>query len=112
MKTVPERYFDPRTKPKAMRDVLAAYLETSGLARLLSHPELYVALREAVGDEAAADTRVAGFRAGVLEVEVNSSVLLHQLAGFQKQQIIHALQERKTGLFVEDIRFKLGSFET
>ncbi len=108
--SVPERYFDPRRRPQALRDVLAAYLETSGLARLMSHPGLYLAWREAVGEEVAAHTRVASFRGGILEVEVDSSVLLHRLAGFQKQQILQALQEKKTGLFVEGIKFKLGSF--
>ena len=111
MKVVPERFFDPRTRPRSLREAVEGYMRSSGLARLCRHPKLYLAWRDVVGEDLVEHTRVVALAKGVLEVEVDSSALLHHLAGFQKGQLLRSFREKKPGLFVRDIQFKIGSFE-
>ena len=66
------------------------------------------AWRQVVSDEVAAQTRPAGLRGGVLTVEVDNSVLLHELAGFHKAVLLDALRELVHRVYVQDLRFRLG----
>ena len=109
MVSVPDRAFDHRRQPKPINEVLAAYLEQSGLVRILSHPELYVAWQQVAGERVVSHTRVGGLRRGVLEVEVDSASLLHELVSFEKQRLVTELRERLRDLFVKDIRFRLAN---
>ena len=44
-----------------------------------------------------------------MTVEVTSSVLLHELSGFMKPQLLSGLQASKGGRDVADLRFCLGN---
>lgn len=63
---------------------------------------------ELVGEEIAARTRVAAYRDGELTVEVNSSVLMQELNGFMRQNLLAGLQGTDVGRDVARIRFRLG----
>jgi predicted nucleic acid-binding Zn ribbon protein len=61
-----------------------------------------------VGEGVAARTRIRSFKDGNLVVEVDSSVLLHELRGFMKQQLLSGMQATEGGRDVADIQLRLG----
>jgi len=65
--------------------------------------------RALVGEELAARTRICAFKDGVLVVDVESSVLLQELTGFLKGQLLAGLQASAAGRDVVDLRLKLGA---
>jgi hypothetical protein len=52
-------------------------------------------------------TRLGSLRRGVLEILVANSVLLQELAGFQKQRLLQELRERLDSPQINDLRFRL-----
>jgi hypothetical protein len=67
------------------------------------------AWQQAVGEGIAARTRIRSFRAGKLVVEVDSSVLLHEMRSFMEQQILSQLQQAPGGRDVAELRLRLGA---
>ena len=59
------------------------------------------------GKEIAAHTRVVGFSQMILQVKVDSSVLLSELAAFHRDDLLKRLREGEKPLLVRDIRFRL-----
>ena len=51
-----------------------------------------------------AHTRVSGFRGGVMEVEVDTHVILQELGGFRKAGLAEQLRKAMPGE-IQDIRF-------
>jgi hypothetical protein len=64
--------------------------------------------RELVGEELALRTCIASVRAGELEIAVDSPVLLQELDGFMKNQLLGALRATDAGRDVAVLRFRLG----
>ena len=94
-----------------LKEAIDSFLRQSGLDRQTVHDRLGRAWIEAVGPEVARHTRISRtIRRGVLNVEVDSSVLLAELGGFRKPEILRVLREQFRREYIEDIRFKLGSF--
>ncbi len=62
-----------------------------------------------VGESIAARTRIRAFRGGELVVEVGSSVLLHELNGFMKEQLLAGIQSTEGGRDVASLRLCLGN---
>ena len=54
---------------------------------------------------------VAGVRRGVLEVEVDSAVLLQELAHFHKRRLLRELRGRLPDTPLNDLRFRNGAWE-
>jgi predicted nucleic acid-binding Zn ribbon protein len=61
-----------------------------------------------VGEAVATRTRIRSFKDGNLVIEVDSSVLLHEIRGFMKQQLLLGLQATEAGRDVAEIRLCLG----
>jgi predicted nucleic acid-binding Zn ribbon protein len=61
-----------------------------------------------VGEGVAARTNIRSFKDGNLVIEVDSPVLLHELCGFMKQQLLLGLQATEAGRDVAQIRLCLG----
>ncbi len=59
------------------------------------------------GKEIAAHTRVIGFSQMILQVRVDSSVLLSELAAFHRDDLLRRLREGEKPLLVRDLRFRL-----
>lgn len=94
-----------------LKDAIQSFLQQSGLSRLAVQDQLGRAWTEALGPQIASHTRISRtIRRGVLNVEVDSSALLAELSGFRKPEILAVLRERFKREYIEDIRFKLGSF--
>ena len=90
-------------------EVLKEHFKRSGLAERMKRPEVHEVWTRAAGARAA-QTRIVGVRSGVLEVEVASAPLLHELE-FSKRQFLKALQAEIAKPFIERIVLRLGSFE-
>ena len=60
------------------------------------------------GAEAAAHSWPRSVRKGVLSVEVDSSALLSELAGYRKAELLRGLNAGDDALGVRDIRFVLS----
>ncbi len=62
---------------------------------------------QAAGPELAAQTQVIGVRQGVVTIAVGDSILLQELAGFRRRELLEAL--RKHIPEVRDLRFRFGN---
>jgi len=95
--------------PRAVGEVLAKFLRTSGLKEKLRSPEIYDCWPEVAGVEACTHSRVVGFTNCVLHVEVDSAPWLQMLATFRKPELLRSLKERMTGARIRDIKFRIGN---
>jgi predicted nucleic acid-binding Zn ribbon protein len=94
--------------PELLGEILSRLFTARGWGRRQDRLRLEQAWAAAVMPEAAAHTRVAGLRRGVLEVTVGNSVLLQELAHFHKRRLLEALRLRLPGVTVTDLRFRAG----
>ena len=99
---------DPGTE--SLGEVLARLITARGLGRRQARLHLEQAWATALGREQLAHTRVLALRRGVLEVEVNSPVLLQELASYHKRKLLAKLRETLPNQTLTDIRFKNGTF--
>ena len=98
----------PGDRARPIGDVLKALLRRKRFLQKGKYPALTTAWAELVGEGIAARTRVRSFQEGRLTVEVASSVLLQELSGFMKEQLLAGMQGCKAGKDVAELRFCLG----
>ncbi|MHC4393112.1 MAG: DciA family protein [Planctomycetota bacterium] len=96
-------------------DALKGALADAGIDKRVSQEALQVRWAEALaaaGAEAfASATRVQGYRAGVLTVEVESAPVLQELVTFHKGQLEERVRRSGPPLTkLSAIRFRLGTF--
>ena len=96
-----------RRAPQAIADILGELVARRGFARVRGQQHLEDAWRTAIGEPGAKYTRVGAVRRGTLEVLVANSVLLQELAGFQKQSLLKQLRDALGSDEVRDLRFRL-----
>jgi len=97
-------------EPDRVRDLIASVVKRSGLGADTKLDTLRRCWREAVGRKNAAQTQLVGLKAGVLRVDVSTSVLTHELEVYYKADLIRRLREQSK-LPIQDIRFRVvGSF--
>lgn len=96
--------------PEPIREVLARLFAARGWGRRQARLHLEKAWSDAVGPKHAAATRVLGLRRGILEVEVNSAILLQELAQFHKKKLLERLRERLPNQTLSDLRFRAGTW--
>ena len=101
------RWFRGR-QPKPVGDVLAQLVQRKGYAQLQLAGELSQAWNEIAGPLLAKQTLLGSTRRGVLEVVVANSLLIQEL-GFQKRQLLEALQQRVPEAGVRELRFRVGA---
>jgi predicted nucleic acid-binding Zn ribbon protein len=89
--------------------ILGEVAARRGFARLRGQQYLEDAWRGAAGEVTARYTRVGSLRRGVLEILVANSVLLQELAGFQKQALVKKLQSTLGTGEVRELRFRLDA---
>ena len=103
---------DPPGKgPELLGEILSRLFTARGWGRRQGRLHLERAWAEAVGPEFAGHTRVAGLRRGVLEVEVDSAVLLQELAHYHKRRLPQELRGRLPDTALNDLRFRNGAWE-
>jgi len=98
----------PADEARPIGDVLKALLRRKRFLQKGKYSALTTAWVELVGEAVAARTRIRSFQEGKLTVEVTSSVLLHELNGFMKQQLLSGLRACDAGRDVAELRFCLG----
>jgi predicted nucleic acid-binding Zn ribbon protein len=89
--------------------ILGRVVDRRGRIRGCSAEELMLAWRRAAGEGLGKRTKVTGLRGGVLQVAVNSGVLLQQLVGFRHDELVKALQEQFHRTYVKKIKFSLAA---
>jgi predicted nucleic acid-binding Zn ribbon protein len=97
--------------PEPLREVLARLFAARGWGRRQARLHLEQAWNDAVGPKHSPSTRVLGLRRGILEVEVNSAILLQELAQFHKRKLLARLRERLPNHTLSDVRFRAGTWE-
>src|SRR5205823_12190289 len=105
------RRYQPEPGPESLGEILSRLFAARGWGRRQGRLHLERAWAEAVGPEFAAHTRVAGLRRGVLEVEVDSAVLLQELAHFHKRRLLQELRTRLPDTKLNDLRLRNGARE-
>jgi predicted nucleic acid-binding Zn ribbon protein len=96
-----------RRQPDSIANILSDLVARRGFARIRGQQHLEDAWSGAIGEPGAKYTRVGPLRRGVLEVLVANSVLLQELVGFQKQDLLSKLQDTLGQREIRDIRFRL-----
>jgi predicted nucleic acid-binding Zn ribbon protein len=96
--------------PEKIGEILSRLFAARGWGRKQDRLRLERAWAEAVGADLAPQTRVAGIKRNVLEVEVKSAVLLQELAQFHKRRLLEALRKTLSGVTVTDLRFRAGAW--
>jgi hypothetical protein len=96
--------------PERLSEILSRLFTARGWGRRQDRLRLEQAWAEAAG-EAATQTRVAGLKRGVLEIEVGNGVLLQELAHFHKRRLLEQLKKLLTGVPLKDLRFRAGVIE-
>jgi predicted nucleic acid-binding Zn ribbon protein len=101
---------DGNRGPEKIADVLGRLFTSRGWGRKNDRLRLEAAWASAAGEKLLKDTRVLGFRRGVLEVEVKSAVLMAELTQYHKRGILAKLRERLKGTTLSDIKFRAGAW--
>ena len=90
--------------------ILPRVLAESGFTRRRRRSSLSSLWETAAGAELAAETRPATLRHGVLTVEVRSTALLAELAGFRREELLSRLLAADPSGRVTGLRLRLGVF--
>ena len=104
------RIHEPNRDPEPIREILSRLFTARGWGRRQARLHLERAWEASAGDEFVPHTRVLGLRRGILEVEVDSSVMLQKLAHYEKRRLLQALQAKLPGEKLKDLRFRAGSW--
>jgi len=94
--------------PELLGEVLSRLFTARGWGRKQDRLRLEQAWAEAIGADRAGQTRVAGLRRGVLEIEVGNGVLLQELTHFHKRKLLELLRTILPNVTVTDLRFRAG----
>ncbi|MFO0905268.1 MAG: DUF721 domain-containing protein [Pirellulales bacterium] len=97
-----------RPDPAKINNLVADLMARRGYGQLLSASELQDAWQEIVGAAAAAKSRVGKVTRGVLQVFVQSSVLVQELT-FKKQKIVADLSRRLPDRKIRDVKFRVDA---
>lgn len=95
-------------KPEKLGEILSRLFAARGWGRRHERIQLEEAWSEVIGQRGATHTQVGVLRRGVLEILVDSSVLLQELAHFQKRRLLEQLRSRLPALTIKDLRFRAG----
>ena len=97
-----------RGEARPLGELLGGLLRELEALRRRPNAAVARAWEEVVGAEVARHAQVVGFRGGIVRVDVDAAVWLHELGGFHKANLLKELQRRVKGVFVKDIRFRQG----
>jgi len=99
----------PKREAQPLGDILADWLDRSGILRSAQEAAVRDAWNETVGPAIAARTELRGLRRGVLHVTVDSASLRQELASFAAASILRSINSKLTDSCVSEIRFKTGA---
>lgn len=94
--------------PELLSEILGRIFTARGWGRRQERLRLEATWAEAAGQRIAEHTRVGGIRKGVLEVTVDSAVLVQELASFHKRKLLEQLRQKLPAMTITDLRFRAG----
>lgn len=97
-----------RRRPRRAADVLSQLMARKGYGQTKSKENLDEAWQIAVGPKFTKTTRAGTIKRGTLEVIVANSAAMQQL-GFQKRQLLSAMQQQLPEAKIKDLRFSIGN---
>ena len=100
----------PERGPEPLGEILARLIAARGWGRRQARLQLERAWADALGPEHEPHTRVLNLRRGIVEVEVNSPVLMQELASYHKRKLLAKLRESLPNYTITDVRFKAGTW--
>ena len=104
------RIHKPEPDPEPIKEILARLFTARGWGRRQARLHLERAWREAVGADYESHTRVLGLKRGILDIEVASAVLVHELKHYHQRRVLEALRARLVGQTIKELRFKVAKF--
>ncbi|MHC4479379.1 MAG: DciA family protein [Planctomycetota bacterium] len=99
-------------RARPVGDVIRKLLRSKRFHQKGKYGALVDAWAEVVGEAVAARTRIRSFHQGQLLVEVESSVLFHELGSFLKEDILRELRRHPGSRDVAELRLCLSSQRT
>lgn len=95
----------PTARPERLGKVVAEFVQLAGLSRPMLLAQVSRAWREVAGEEVGCHTRIKGFRAGTLHIQVDSPARRWELQSFQRPVLLEALREKLPKLYLKNLRF-------
>ena len=96
-----------RPDPQRLAGALEGWMKRGRTRGGSKQRQLQQQWEAAAGEKIAAHTRVVGFSRMILQVRVDSSTLLSELAAFHRDNLLKRLREGERPLLVREIRFRL-----
>ena len=91
--------------------VISKILKEIGYSKRAARADICQIWNETAGEQASRHTRVAGFKRGMLTIEVDSASWLQELSNFYKGEILEKLRQNSKKLYIADLKFKLAHWE-
>jgi predicted nucleic acid-binding Zn ribbon protein len=91
--------------PDRLSQAVSDLIALRGWARVRGQAQLAEAWKSVAGASVASGTRVVGIRRGVLQVAVQNSPLLSELAGYHKTAFLAAFSRDHPDLKIRDLKF-------
>lgn len=98
----------PERGPEPLGEILSRLFMARGWGRRQDRMRLEHVWAEVAGPAVAPHTAVARLARGVLEVTVDSAVLLQELTHYHKRRLLQQLKARLPGVALTDLRFRAG----
>lgn len=98
----------PRRGPRALSSVLSELFARRGFAQTEADQQWQQIWLDVAGPDVAGHSRVAGLRGGCLEIVVDSSVLVQELATFRREKLLGAIRQRLPQSRLRSLRFRVG----
>lgn len=92
--------------PRRLGDVLSKVLARYQYGQTTARSELENVWREAAGPIVSPRTKVGGLRYGTLDILVDNAVLLQELEGFQKNDLLKKMTAKLEQNVVKKLRFR------
>jgi predicted nucleic acid-binding Zn ribbon protein len=102
------KYFDIE-RTEDLSSVLKRFLKSTGIGWMLKHKDVISVWNEVTGEEISSQTKVKGYRNGVLQVDVFSPVLKSELEQFYKDSLVDSIKSASPELGIRSIKFRLSS---
>ena len=98
----------PERGPERLGEILSRLFTARGWGRRQERLHLERAWEAAVGETLVGKTIAGALRRGVLEIHVESAVLMQELNSFHKRRLLAELKRRLPNTPINDLRFKAG----
>lgn len=104
---VPDNPDQATADPTSLGNILGQLFQLRGYGRKRADRQLQQVWSEVAGTEIAARSKAQAIKSGVLQVCVTNGVVLNELVGYLKHEILEKLRTNHASLRIRDIKFRL-----